>query len=208
MDQPIQARARRTEELLLDTAEDLLRHGDVEACTMPEVARLSGRSIGAIYRRFPDKNALLEKVFRRYFARLGQQNRNNFERLSASSHSLKDLVAAIVRGVVVGQRRDRRLTAALRAFLNEHPDKAFRQEAQKLSGEAFARLRELLLARRQEFTHPDPGRAVDMSFAAISLTAQGQALHDELGALAKIDEETLVAELTRMVLAYFGERVR
>jgi AcrR family transcriptional regulator len=205
MSEPIQSRARQTEGLVLDTAEELLRSRDVEACTMPEVAQLSGRSIGAIYRRFPDKNALMEKVFRRYFERLRQHNSSSFERLHASGASLKDLVRMIVRGIVVGQRRDRRLIAALRAFARDHPDKAFRHESRKLQGEVFARLRELLLARRREFTHPDPERAVDMALATISLTTQALTVHDELSPVTKIDDETLAAELTRMTLAYFSD---
>jgi hypothetical protein len=85
----------------------------------------SGRSIGAVYRRFPDKNALISKVFHRYFQRLEQQNRKKMDQLAASSESLEALLANMIRGIVMGQRRDRRLVAALWHLRAPTPAKSF-----------------------------------------------------------------------------------
>jgi AcrR family transcriptional regulator len=201
---PLQSRARATEDLLLTTAETLLREGGAEACTIPEVARRSGRSVGAIYRRFADKDALLQKVFRRYFAEMARQNAQGFERLARRDEPLDRLVRAVARGMTAGQRRDRRLVGALLAYARTQSDPAFRREASKLATAALSRIRELLLARRAEIAHPDPETAIDVALAALTLTTQGLIQRDDFSPLAALDEGTLAEELARMLLAYLG----
>ena len=173
---------------------------------MPAIARLSARSIGAIYRRFPDKNSLLETVFRRYYRRLSERNQESLSHLQASNRSLVALIPVIVRGIVVGQHRDRHLIAALYEFADSHSDSRFRQEAKELTAHALGVLRNLLLARRQELAHPVPERAVDMALVAISLVAHGVIQHNQTIPLSNIDEEILIQELTAMVLSYLSRK--
>jgi AcrR family transcriptional regulator len=208
MSEPIQARARETEELLLQTAEELLRKGGVEACTMPELSRLSGRSIGALYRRFPDKDALLRKVFRRYLQWLEQQNLRDLDCIAAANGALTERVPMIVRSMVASRRRDRKLLAALQAYLRVHPDKAFRREMQRMFGATLARLQALLMERVDDIDHPDPVRAVETALAVLAVSVQGLSQREEMSWISEIGEGALVAELTRMVLAYLGDRAR
>ena len=169
---------------------------------MPEVARLAKRSIGAIYRRFPDKNALLEAVFRRYFRRLAEQNEASLGRIKASNRQLAALVPVVIRGIVAGQARDRNLAMALYEFAAKHPNERFRDEAKVLSVHALHALREVLLSRRSEIRHSQPDRAVEVVLAAVSLIAQGAIRHAQTLPLINISEDSLVAELTRMVVPY------
>ncbi|MBV9905378.1 MAG: TetR/AcrR family transcriptional regulator, partial [Alphaproteobacteria bacterium] len=195
MNAPIQARAQLTEDLLLDAAETLLRKGGEDACTMPEVAHHAGRSIGALYKRFPDKDALLRKVFSRYFARTAEHNAAMMDQLDGLP--LPALLSTMIHGMVHGQRRERRLLGAFHSFVRSHPDKAFRREAHRMSGAALARFRELVLAHRNAIKHPDPETAVDTALATLSLTIQGWAQAGDESPLARISEETQARELTR-----------
>ena len=69
-----QARSRLTVHRLLSAAEALLEHGGLEAATVPAIAETAGVSVGVVYRRFPDKDALLRAVYERFFSIYGERN--------------------------------------------------------------------------------------------------------------------------------------
>ena len=68
-----QARSKRTLERLLDAAEEVLSHDGLEGATVPAIARRACLSVGVVYRRFPDKDALLRTVYERQLQALGRQ---------------------------------------------------------------------------------------------------------------------------------------
>ncbi len=55
-----QARSRRTRESVLSTARNLLESDSWESVSMPDLAREADLSIGALYARFPSKDAVLQ----------------------------------------------------------------------------------------------------------------------------------------------------
>src|SRR5215813_8208092 len=59
---PQQERSRESLRKLLKAAAEVLGHHGVEGTTIPRIAQLAGMTPGAIYRGFPDKEALLEEV--------------------------------------------------------------------------------------------------------------------------------------------------
>src|SRR5579863_754282 len=59
---PQQARSRESTRRLLKAAAEVLGQHGVEGTTIPRIAEHAGLTPGAIYRRFPDKVALLETV--------------------------------------------------------------------------------------------------------------------------------------------------
>lgn len=56
---PVQARSAERVQLLLDTAAALIDEGGLEAVTTSRLAKRSSMSIGAVYRFFPDRLAVL-----------------------------------------------------------------------------------------------------------------------------------------------------
>src|SRR3954447_19420969 len=107
MQEPQQARSRRTLLLLLSAAEELLEEKGLDAATVPAIAERAGVSVGVVYRRFPDKDALLRAVYIRFFGRLGEGNDNNLRLLSESKLKLNELAKKIIHGMVVGYRLKR-----------------------------------------------------------------------------------------------------
>jgi AcrR family transcriptional regulator len=63
---PRQERSRQTLERILDAAEALFTRKGYENTTLVDVATLAGLSIGSIYRRFPDKDSILQTVHESY----------------------------------------------------------------------------------------------------------------------------------------------
>ncbi len=66
---PIQARARKTEQDLLDAFENLLTKKSFLDLTVAELAKEAELTTGAIYRRFKDKNDVLQCAFNRFYQR-------------------------------------------------------------------------------------------------------------------------------------------
>src|SRR5579872_4662893 len=59
---PQQARSRESLRKLLKAAAEVLGQHGLEGTTIPRIARHAGLTPGAVYRRFPDKEELLETV--------------------------------------------------------------------------------------------------------------------------------------------------
>src|ERR1035441_6637368 len=59
---PQQARSRESTRKLLKAAAEVLGQHGIEGTTIPRIAQHAGLTPGAVYRRFPDKDALLETV--------------------------------------------------------------------------------------------------------------------------------------------------
>src|SRR5579863_5652122 len=59
---PQQARSRESMRKLLKAAAEVLGQHGLEGTTIPRIAQHAGLTPGAVYRRFPDKEALLEAV--------------------------------------------------------------------------------------------------------------------------------------------------
>src|SRR5579864_3549001 len=60
--EPQQARSRESTRKLLKAAAEVLGQHGVEGTTIPRIAQHAGLTPGAVYRRFRDKDALLETV--------------------------------------------------------------------------------------------------------------------------------------------------
>jgi AcrR family transcriptional regulator len=74
----LQARARRSREAILETAHALLRARGAEALTTVAIAEASGLSVGALYRFFPNKEAIVCELYETKLAQvraLGLVNR-------------------------------------------------------------------------------------------------------------------------------------
>lgn len=66
---PMQARALKTQQDLLDAFETLLTQKSFLELTVAELAKQAGLTTGAIYRRFKDKNDVLQSAFERFYQR-------------------------------------------------------------------------------------------------------------------------------------------
>src|SRR5947207_2862540 len=65
---PQQVRSRETLDRILDAAEQVLEEKAFGEATLAEIMERAGVTVGAFYRRFPDKDALLHHLDERFFA--------------------------------------------------------------------------------------------------------------------------------------------
>jgi AcrR family transcriptional regulator len=162
-------------------------------------------SVGAVYRRFPDKDALLRAAYFRLFERLREQNAARLDPALYAGVRLEPVLVAIVRGMVQHYREKRTLLQAMQTYAETHADAEFRRRAAELNDDALAQLAAIAMAKRAEIRHPDPDAAVRFALLTVGLVLRGVVLREQRPAgLFLRDGVSLEDELTRMVLGYLG----
>lgn len=200
---PKQERSRLTLYRLLSAAEALLNEGGLDAATVPNIAEAAGVSVGVVYRRFPDKDALLRAVYERFFERIEAQNRASLQAVWQMKLPLTAMIRGMVVGMVDGYRRHRRLLRALHRFAREHPDPQFRRHAQMVNGQALNGIATLMLMHKDRIRHPDPETAIRFGLLAVASTLHAVVIEEEpmhgVTAPANLEEE-----LIRILFGYLG----
>ena len=202
---PRQERSRETLTRLLDAAQAVLAEGGLEAATVPAIAGRAGLSVGTVYRRFPDKDALLRAVYFRLFGRAREQNAARLDPVLYRGVALETVLGAMVRGMVHYYQENRTLLRAMQTYAESHADAEFRRRAAELNDDALTQLAALVASDRAAIRHPDPDAAVRFALLTVGLVLRGVVLREQrLPGLFLRDDVSLEEELTRMVLGYLG----
>src|SRR5271163_5196423 len=98
---PQQARSRESTRKLLKAAAEVLGQHGVEGTTIPRIAQHAGLTPGAIYRRFADKDALLETVILGILERQDERLRTGLTPEMAAQIPLPVFAEQIVHSLVV-----------------------------------------------------------------------------------------------------------
>jgi AcrR family transcriptional regulator len=198
-----QTRSRLTLHRLLSATEALLEHGGLEAATVPAIAETAGVSVGVLYRRFPNKDALLRAVYERFFSVYGEQNRSRLQSLATLDLPLEKVARAIIVGMTHGYRQRRGLLRALIRYARTHRDAEFRAAAKAMNRDAMRAVVYLLIRHRDQIAHPQPEKAIELGLLAVAATLQNMLLEEE--ALHGINEpEHLEEEMVRLFFGYVG----
>ena len=201
---PRQTRSRATLDRLLDATAALLAEGPLVEPSVAEIARRAGASVGAVYGRFPDKEALLDCFDERFFVLARASCDEFFDSAGWRQASLHDSVAQLVSLLVCNHRRYRGVLRALTLRALARPGSPFRERADRHNRYVLERVKAHLLTRPEPVGHPDPARAVELAFLFTVGAVRQVVLFDEVGGLAAPGDEQLAAELTRAFLAYLG----
>ena len=203
-----QERSRLTQLKLLKAATEVLNQHGVEGATIPRIAAKAGLSTGAVYRRFPDKDALLREVCLRAMKSNGSYADERFRPEAWTGKPLTEIVSLVVEKTLEGHTKHRGILRAMVYFTMEHPDASFVREMEELEGKTFQAITTLILTRKKEIRHPDPESAVPFALFMLGITAQGTAVlpRDPKKAFQIFPqlEARLAPELTRMLFRYLG----
>lgn len=203
-----QARSRESLTRLLKATIEVLDKDGAEGATIPRIAARAGLSPGAVYRRFPDKDALMREVCIRVFESNCKQTQQLFEAERWKDKSLEEVARSVVDLTLKGHRSHRGLLRALLFFIWQHPDAAFVRRCDELEWKTFQDIAELLLTRRNEIRHPDPESAVRFAILMLAIAAQGILVlppnPKDLSRLVPDLDARLERELPRMFLRYLG----
>lgn len=200
---PKQARSERTLQRLLDAAEALIDEKGHAAVSIPEIARRAGSSVGGFYARFRDKNELLRALEERHFLVLWQRLEALADERRWRHATTATIVAAAVSELVEVTRERRRLLAAF--LVSAIQDPVMREGGLRFRRRVEDRIRALLLPRRAEMTHPDPGLAIDLGIQAAFALMNHHVLIEKTEADGRtLSDDELRRELTALFLRYVG----
>lgn len=205
---PKQARSRESTQKLLKAAAEVLSQRGVEGTTIPRIARRAGLTPGAIYRRFADKDALIETMIVGILERSDESLRTQLTPEMAHAMSLPALVDQLIGSTLVSYRANAGLIRALRQFAHSRARPRFLAKVRRLEMRHLRYIVDLLLEHRAEIRHPDPEMA--LFFAAVNLDGALTELiltdrdMKHWGAVIPKEHEALKAELKRMFLSYLG----
>lgn len=200
---PKQARSERTLQRLLDAAEALINEKGHAAVSIPEIARRAGSSVGGFYARFRDKNELLRALEERHFIEVWQRLEGFADVRRWENVGTADVVEAAVAELVTVTRERRRLIAAF--LVSAIQDPVIREGGLRFRRRVEERIRALLLSRRGEMNHPDPGLAIDLAVQTAFALMNQHVLIEKTEADGRVlSDDDLRRELTMMFLRYVG----
>lgn len=199
---PLQERTRRTLGRMLDAAEQLVADKSFAETSIAAIARAAGTSVGGFYRRFHDKQGLLQALHERFC----EEARATADAALDPGRWAGASTAEIVReftAFLIEIYRER--AGAFRAFMFASlTDETVRRRTLELREHLHRRLATLLAERRAELAHPDPdlGSAFAIDFILGTLSQAVQFQQETLG----LADPRLDSELPRLFLAYLGVR--
>jgi AcrR family transcriptional regulator len=206
--EPRQARSRESERKLLKAAAEVLGQHGVEGATIPRIAAHAGLTPGSIYRRFPDKEVLLETMILGILERQDERLRTGLTQEMTGQIPLPVFAESLINNLLVSYRANAGLMRAMQQFARASTNQEFRRKVSKLEVRTFQRLVELFLATAKNIDHPEPRIAVSMGLTMIVSTLHEFILHTtDLKAwktLLPRDDQALRRELTRAFLRYLG----
>jgi AcrR family transcriptional regulator len=202
---PRQDRSKKTLERLLDATEAIIRERGVDAVTIPEVVQAAKSSVGSFYGRFPNKTALLSCLHERACEQSVATIDIALDPDRWRDVPTADLVRSFVRFAVLLFHERQPMMLAFNAAIGADP--GFADRRARTAAAIGLRVRALLADRRGDLHHPRPDRAVEMALRALTATLEQRNALEASGVDAvKIDDEALIEELSRMMLAYLGVR--
>jgi AcrR family transcriptional regulator len=198
---PQQRRSRESLERVLKAAERVLAEKGYEGFTIGEVSKRAKVSVGSVYGRFENKEALIRAIHVRMMERLTGPEE---ELAAAPADAGADLAAVVARGVhTLADSMDRERTL-LRVFMVRGAvDPSIARPGSESSQATARAFKTAVLARRSEIGHDDPELAADIAFRMVYDVLARQVMH---GPTFESDRmvawDALVDELVAAVLAY------
>lgn len=200
---PRQERTHQSLERLLDVAEALLRDKDFDDIHVRDIADRSNTSVAAFYRRFKDKDALLHALHERGCEEAFATADDALSPDRWPEADIAEILFAIFPFLIDVLRPKESLYRAI--YQRAISDEEMRERSMKVSRHVVSRLSELLLARREEIGHPDPGAGVPFALIqAIALLMQHYTVGVRDLGPTSMGDDFIARELATSCLAYLG----
>src|SRR6476619_3790713 len=129
---PQQSRSQETLDRILDAAEQVLDAKAFGEATLAEIMERAGVTVGAFYRRFPDKDALLHHLDERLFGEVHQMADDVLDPSRWDGTSTSDVVREFTHIAIALHRQRRGLLRSV--FLRARVDTVLRESARGVNG--------------------------------------------------------------------------
>src|SRR5262250_46529 len=155
-----QERSRESERKLLKAAAEALGQHGVNGATIPRIARLAGLTPGAVYRRFRDKDELLETAILGMLERQDERTKVGLTPKAAAQIPLPVFADQLIGSMVISYRANAALLRAMRQFVQQRENSEFWKKASVHEMRTVRHIVDLFLTHRDEIHHPQPKMAV------------------------------------------------
>ena len=199
---PQQSRSQETLDRILDAAEQVLAEKAFGEATLAEIMERAGVTVGAFYRRYPDKNALLRHLDERFFAEMLKKGEEVLDPARWGNAGARGIIEEFTRQAVDVYSTRRGLLRSL--FLRARTDTVLQQSALQVNEEFIRKLRALLMPRRGEIAHPDPERAIELGFMMTIGALRELVVFGEIWPAPPAHTPALAVEVARMYCGYLG----
>jgi AcrR family transcriptional regulator len=206
--QPQQERSRESERKLLKAAAEVLGQHGVNGATIPRIARHAGLTPGAVYRRFRDKDELLETAILGILERQDERTKVGLEPRAAAQIPLPVFADQLIGSMVISYRANAALLMAMRQFVQTRQGSEFWKKASAQEIRTVRRVVDLILTHRDEIHHPQPRMAVSLALMMVISTLFELVVMPQDPSLYKglwpQDDRSMKTELVRAFLNYLG----
>ena len=199
---PQQSRSQETLDRILDAAEQVLAEKAFGEATLAEIMERAGVTVGAFYRRYPDKNALLRHLDERFFGEMLSRAEQLLDPARWQTATARQIIEEMCRQAVEVYSLRRGLLRSL--FLRARTDTVLQQSALHVNEQFLGRLRTVLMPLRSQMTHPDPERAIELGFMMMIGSLRELVVFGEIWPAPPAHTPALAAEVARMFCGYLG----
>lgn len=200
---PQQHRSQETLDRILDAAERVLDVKNFTEATLVEIMDAAGVTVGAFYRRFPDKDALLHLMDERFFGELYARGDAVLEPGRWTDSPIAEIVREFVGAAIEIYRGRHGLLRSL--LLRARLDPIIQERARQVNAHLIENLQTVLLPRADQIRHPDPRRAIEVGFMVLVGALRETTLFSEVWPTPSVIHTVdLTDELTRVYLGYLG----
>ena len=206
--EPQQQRSRESLRKLLKAAAEVLGQHGADGATIPRIAEHAGLTPGAVYRRFRDKDELLETAILGILERQDERTKIGLAPPAAAQIPLAVFAEQVIGSMVISYRANAALLRAMRQFVQRRVRTPFWKKAAALEIRSYRRLVDLFLTHRAEIPHPQPRMAVGLGLMMVVSTLFELVVmpgEERLWqGLIPQDDRGLKRELLRAFLSYLG----
>jgi AcrR family transcriptional regulator len=200
---PQQLRSQATLDRILDASESVLEDKSFSDATLAEIMERAGVTVGAFYRRFPHKDALLHVMDERLFRELRQRGEEVLDPSRASDASVEEIIHEFIRESVAIYRARRGLLRSL--VFRARVDPVLQESARQVNEHLVKCLGALLRARSIEINHPSPDRAIEMGYMVlVGALREATLFSDVWPEPHPLNHDDLALELARVLTSYLA----
>lgn len=200
---PKQRRSKETLARILTATRELLEETVFEDLTIAQIAARAGCSVGTVYGRFKNKDAILPRLLEMHYAEMEEDLETVFGGKKWDGAPLERRVRAVVDHLMSIAQRQPGMIRTLVLRNHQRPESipnSIRVSAQKM----LTYLYEFLLTSRSEMDHPAPNTAVEVGLLMVvaALRERIVLIGATQATTLSMSTEVFAAELKHALLAY------
>jgi AcrR family transcriptional regulator len=199
----LQDRSAETQARLIRAAQALLSARPPHAITIQDVAAAAGTSVGIVYRRFADKDALFETAFVHHFADRTRRRNDMLAKMTSRKAPLMETVRSVIESLTAEDRRYRGFLQSYLLFVAS-TSPATRKRLERVNADAFEAVIGFLgeAAARERTPHDEARVRFAVTLIAHALRSMVVLEQHSLPTRLALTDRELVDNLTRATVAY------